>query len=157
MVQSSVVADAFAKHFQAVYNSHCSMDFPPFSQSSELLSLSPISDADICKAIKRLKPYKSVGLRDIPGFIIKCCSSIFIHILRHIFNLSMTQQYFPSAWKEAVVVPVFEIGNHSAVSNYRPASILNNFSKLFEFIIHDNVSHYAKLIPINMASSEPNL
>jgi hypothetical protein len=25
------------------------------------------------------------------------------------------------------------------VSNYRPSSILNNFSKLFEFIIHDYV------------------
>jgi hypothetical protein len=30
------------------------------------------------------------------------------------------------------------------MSNYRPISILNNFSKLFEFIIHDHVSHYAK-------------
>jgi hypothetical protein len=33
------------------------------------------------------------------------------------------------------------------MSNYRPISILNNFSKLFEFIIHDHVSYYAKFDP----------
>jgi hypothetical protein len=64
------------------------MDFPTLSQSSEFLSLAPISNADVCKAIKGLKPSKSVAHDDIPGFIIKGCSGIFIHVLRHIFNLS---------------------------------------------------------------------
>jgi hypothetical protein len=43
----------------------------PLSQYSEFLSLAPISDADVCKAIKKLKPSKSVGLDDNPGFVIK--------------------------------------------------------------------------------------
>jgi hypothetical protein len=107
----------------------------------------PVSDADVCKAIKRLKPSKSVRLDDIPGFIIKGCSAIFILILGHIFNLSLTQQYFPATWKVAAVVPVFKGGNHAAMSTYRPISILNNFSKLFDFIIHDHVLHYAKYNP----------
>jgi hypothetical protein len=79
------------------------MDFLPLLQCSEFLSLAPISDLDVCKAIKRLKP-KSVGLDDIPGFVIKGFSAtrIFIPILRHIFNLSLTQQHFPTVWKEAV-------------------------------------------------------
>jgi hypothetical protein len=61
--------------------------------------------------------------------------------------LSRTQQYLPAAWPDPAVVPVFKRGNHAAVSNYRPISILSNFSKLFEFIIHDYVSHYAKFNP----------
>jgi hypothetical protein len=81
--ESSAVADAFAKHFQSVYINNCPMDFPPLSQSSEFLSFAPVSDLDVCKAIKRLKP-KSVGLDDIPGVVIKGCSHIFILILRHI-------------------------------------------------------------------------
>jgi hypothetical protein len=60
--------------------------------------------------------------------------------------LSLTQQHFPSAWKEAAIVPVFKSGDHASVSNYRPISILNN-SKILECIIHDHVSHYTKLHP----------
>jgi hypothetical protein len=123
------------------------MDYPPLSQSSEFLSLAHISDLDVCEAIKRLKPSKSVGLNDIAGFVIKGCSAVFIPILRHIFNLSLTQQHFPTVWKEAAIVPVFKRGNHAPASNYRPISILNNFSKLLEFIIHDHVLHYVKLNP----------
>jgi hypothetical protein len=147
LVQPNAVADAFARHFQSVYNNNCPTDFSPLAQSSEFLSLAPISDADVCKAIKRLKSSKSVGLDDIPGFIIKGCSDIFIPILRHIFNLSLTQQYFPTVWKEAAIVPIFKRGSHAAVSSYRPISILNNFSKLFEFIVHDHILHFVKFNP----------
>jgi hypothetical protein len=71
-IQHSAIAHAFFTHFQSVYNNHCRMDIPPLSQSSEFLSLAPISDVDVCKAIKRLNS-KSVGLDDIPGFVIKSC------------------------------------------------------------------------------------
>jgi hypothetical protein len=94
LVEPCAVADAVAKHFQSVYNNNCSMDFSPLSQSSECLSLAPIFDAEVCKSIKRLKPSKSVGLDDTVRFIIKGCSGIFIPVLRHIFNLSLTQQFF---------------------------------------------------------------
>jgi hypothetical protein len=93
----------------------------------EFLSLAHISEADVSKVIKRLKPSKSVELDDIPGFVIKGCSVIFIPILKHIFNLSLTQQYCPAVWKKAAVVPIFKRGNHAAVSNYRPISFLSNF------------------------------
>jgi hypothetical protein len=39
---------------------------------------------------------------------------------------------------------MFKKGNTASVSNYRPISILNTFSKLFELVIHDHVSHYLK-------------
>jgi hypothetical protein len=42
---------------------------------------------------------------------------------------------------------VFKSSDHASVSNYRAISILNNFSKIFECIIHDHVSHYTKLHP----------
>jgi hypothetical protein len=43
----------------------------------------------------------------------------------HVFNLSLTQQYFPAAWKEAHI----KRGYRAAASNYRPISIFSNFSK----------------------------
>jgi hypothetical protein len=108
------------------------------------LSLALILELEICKALKRLKPSKAVGLDGIPNFVIKGCSEIFIPVLKHIFNLSLSQQYFPTERKQAAFVPVFKKGNSASVSNYRPISILNNFSKLFELVIQDHISHYLK-------------
>jgi hypothetical protein len=65
---------------------------------------------------------------------------------QNISNLSLTQHYFPTVRKQAAIVPVFKKkkGNTASVSNYRPISILNIVSKLFELVIHDHVSHYLK-------------
>jgi hypothetical protein len=64
--------------------------------------------------------------------------------LRHIFNLSLSTGKFPSLWKQAAVIPIFEKGNRALLVNYRPISILNNFSKIFESIIHDHLSFHFK-------------
>jgi hypothetical protein len=42
------------------------------------------------------------------------------------------------------IVAVFKKGNSASVSNYRPISILKNFSKLFELIVQDHISHHFK-------------
>jgi hypothetical protein len=86
--------DKFSKHYQSVYNSACPAVFPTFSSSSEFLSLAPVYNSDVFKAIKCLRPSTYVGGDDTPGFIIKGCTDIFVPILRHIFNLSLSQQHF---------------------------------------------------------------
>jgi hypothetical protein len=43
------------------------------------------------KAIKRLGPSKSVGVDDTPSFIINGCTDIFVPVLKHIFNLSLSR------------------------------------------------------------------
>jgi hypothetical protein len=42
------------------------------------------------------------------------------------------------------IIPVFKKGKRTSVSNYRAISIVSNFSKLFEFVIHDHISHCLK-------------
>jgi hypothetical protein len=51
---------------------------------------------------------------------------------------------FPILWKQAAVVPVFKTGNSAIVTNYRPITIVNNFSKIVLSIIYDQVSFYFK-------------
>jgi hypothetical protein len=65
-------------------------------------------------------------------------------LLAYIFNLSLTSATFPSLWKQTAVVPVFQKGNSTIVSNYRPISILNNFPKIFEFIVYDHLYNIFK-------------
>jgi hypothetical protein len=75
---------------------------------SLFLSLAPISELDICITLRRLRPFKSVGLDNIPSFVVKGCSKITVPVLKHIFNVSLTQHYFPTIWKQAAVVPVLK-------------------------------------------------
>jgi hypothetical protein len=89
LIQPHVIADEFSKHSQSVNNNPCPVVFPTLLSSSEFLTLASVSDSDVIKAIKRLRPSKSVGLDDIPGFIIKDCTDIFVPILKHIFILSL--------------------------------------------------------------------
>jgi hypothetical protein len=107
---------------------------PSLSQSSECLSLAPISELDIFKALRPLSPSGSVGLDDIPSFVMKGCSEIFVPVLKHIFNLSLTQRYFPAVWKQVAVVPVFNKGNTASVSNCRPISTLNIFTNYLNLL-----------------------
>jgi hypothetical protein len=72
-----------------------------------------------------------------------CCADIFVPVLNHIFNPSLSQQYFSALWNQSVVVSVL-LQNSTSVSNFRPISILNNFSNLFELVIYDHISHYPK-------------
>jgi hypothetical protein len=130
VVEPGEVAYESSKHFQSVYNNHCFQVPSTISSSSDLLTLAPVSDSGVFKALKRLRPSKSTGVDDIPGFIIKGCTDIFVPLLKHIFNLSLAQQYFPTQWTQAAIVPVYKKGNSASVNNYRPISLLNNFSKL---------------------------
>ena len=47
-------------------------------------------------------------------------------------NLSMSTGQFPDRLKVARIVPLPKAKNHTNVGNYRPISVLNIFSKIFE-------------------------
>jgi hypothetical protein len=90
LIKPNDVADEFSKHFQSVYDNPCPFVFPALLSSSEYLTSTSVSDSDVIKAIKRLRPYTSLGHHDIGVFIIKGCTDIFIPILKHTYNLSLS-------------------------------------------------------------------
>jgi hypothetical protein len=138
------IAEAFPKHFQSVNGSSCPGTFPFINQSTEVLPLAPISNSDFHNAIKRLRPTKSVELDGIPSFVIKDCCQIFVPILKFIFSLSLSQNTFHNLWKQAAITPVLKKWKTPSVGNNRPIALLNHFSKVFKFIIHDYVSNFLK-------------
>ena len=103
-----------------------------------------VSDLDIQKGVKRLRRVKSAGLDDISGFIIRSCSTILLPILKYIFNPSVSPKHFPTQWKQSVIVSVYKKDNNASVKNCRSVSLLNNFSKFFEFVLRDCLFYYFK-------------
>ena len=73
----------------------------------------------------------SYGLYSCPTTILKCASHSISHISAEIVNLSIETGDYPAKLKLAKIVPLFKDGDELDVNNYRPISLLSNFSRIF--------------------------
>ena len=64
--------------------------------------------------------------------------------LTNIFNSCLETGYFPTTLKLADVVPIFKKGDNNDKENYRPVSLLPNFSKVFERLIYNQIDNYMR-------------
>jgi hypothetical protein len=83
----------------------------------------------------------SVGVDNIRGFVIKHCTDILVPALKRIFNLSLSQQYFPTLWKQEAIVPVLTKATLHLLAITDRHLFFIILSKLSEFVIHDHISH----------------
>ena len=59
-----------------------------------------------------------------------------------IINQSLLTGIFPDRLKIAKVIPLYKKGDESILDNYRPTSLLPAFSKIFEKIVHEQLTDY---------------
>ena len=75
--------------------------------------------------------------------ILKLISPILSPVLTKLFNCCVKEGYFPKELKIAKVIPLYKNkGSINDISNYRPISMLSVFSKIFEKLIHNEVSNF---------------
>ena len=101
----------------------------PFSDfCSYFFLLATTSDLHIQEAVRR-RPTKSIGLDDVPGFIINGRLTLSVPALKYICNLSVSQKHFTTHCKQSLIVPAYKTGNSTSVKNYVPISLVNNCFK----------------------------
>ena len=84
--------------------------------------------------MKILKLNKATGPDGISNRMLKLtCNIVCVPFLTVQFIVKIL--YFPELWKMAHVMPLFNKGEKSLSSNYRPASLTSNAGKSFERII----------------------
>ena len=67
--------------------------------------------------------------------VLRECASSITESVTYLFNLSVSTGTFPSAWKNAIVIPIFKRrGRDSDPSNYRPVSLLPPLGKVLDAI-----------------------
>ena len=75
------------------------------------------------------------GPDEINVMSLKMVSSFIIEPLTYICNLSLTQGVFPDELKLANVLPLYKNEDPYVFNNYRPVSLLNVLSKVFEKVM----------------------
>ncbi|CAB4038459.1 Hypothetical predicted protein [Paramuricea clavata] len=97
---------------------------------------------DTLRALQNLKSCKSTGLDNISARFLKIATPSIAPSITKIMNISLNTAVFPTRWKTAKVVPLFNAGERDNVTNYRPISILPVISKIIEKHVHNHLDAY---------------
>ena len=104
---------------------------------SEKFAFPKAKTEDINSIIKSLNPKKATGPDGIPIKIIKIATNIIDSHLTNLINRDIELNKFSENAKVASVRPIYKKDERSKIKNYRPVSILNAFSKIYERYLHN--------------------
>ena len=139
------VAQAFNQHFSSVCAptlSHpyvISNNTPPCHST---FSFKPITPVEVMNAINELKVSSGAGLDGVENKFLKIASHILMYPLCDLFNLSLSTCEIPTIWKCSRITPIHKAGSELDPNNYRPISIICSIAKVFEKLIHKQLSNY---------------
>lgn len=102
-----------------------------------------VTPDDTIQVINALKNKKG-HIDEIPIHIIKLYNTLFSIPLTILFNQSISTGMFPEKFKLAKIIPIHKTGSKTDLCNYRPISILSNFSKIFESLMKYQLMLYLK-------------
>ena len=104
-----------------------------------------VSQEDVHKSLKNLKPEKSPGIDGIHPRPLKELADVLAKPVHMIFKKSLEEGQLPRNWLDAVVSPIFKKGSRWIAENYRPVSLLCILSKLLESIITPQIVNHIKV------------
>ena len=107
-----------------------------------VFSFNLISEHNISNVIKKLKNKSSYGQDCLSNIMIKKAHDLLIKPLTLLINQTLSTGIFPSELKVSRVKPLFKRGKSSLFSNYRPISLLASLSKIYEYVVFEQLSAY---------------
>jgi hypothetical protein len=121
-------------------------DFTPNSDARCPISSFKITRRQIKRSLKKLDPSKSVnGLG--PRFL-KECADVLTDSVARLFKLIVKKSKYVSNWKIQRVSQVHKRAAKSQAKNYRPVTVVDNLSAVFEDVVKPQFEAWAKkLIP----------
>ena len=100
------------------------------------------STKDINNIIKSLNFNKATGPDGIPEKFIRMSANVIDSHLTNIIDKDIDQNNYSENAKTANVKPVFKKDDRTKIINYRPVSLLNIFSKIYERYLHESLTPF---------------
>jgi exonuclease III len=104
----------------------------------------PVYVCDIYDAISKLPNGKSSGVDNIKGEHLKYAGDHLCYLLSVLFNAIFVHGYLPKEMVKSVIVPIIKNKTKSCndKTNYRPVTLANVISKVFERILLNRMEPY---------------
>ena len=99
---------------------------------SESMFLCPTNKNELQDICYSFKTGKAPGFDNVSMYVIKKSFDLLVQPFANIIYLSLCMGMFPEKLKIDNVIPIFKSGEQNSFTNYRPISLLSNFSKFFE-------------------------
>ena len=99
-----------------------------------------VTEEILSKIISDINVSKSSAIENISSRVLRDSFLVLIPQLLHLYNQCIRLNIFPDSWKLANVIPLQKPGDPTDVSNLRPISLLPLPGKIFEKIIHMQLS-----------------
>ena len=127
-------AEILYKYFTSVFTSEDISTIPILDHNTPSISPVVIRNEGVINLLSSLKEHKAKGPDEIPTILLKRLSrEISPALTQQIFRASLHQCKVPTEWKTANIVAVFNKGERSNPSNYRPVSLTCVCSKLLGY------------------------
>ena len=101
-----------------------------------------LSNNMVKRETENLDTKKSSTCGSIPATILKQCVNAYLPHLTNSINYSIQYSNFPQELSLSEVIPVYKKLGPLQKENYRPVSLLPYISKIFERIIHKQITNY---------------
>ena len=106
------------------------------SSNNTVASARQVTSNEVNLILKSLNTKKASGTDKIPTKLVKLASNFLLKPLVTAINNSLASSNFPDIAKVATVIPIDKkTDDKYDISNFRPVSLLNCFSKVYENII----------------------
>jgi hypothetical protein len=112
------------------------------NRNTHNMFLSPVTVHELLLTVNGLQSKKSKDCLGLNMSLIKDLFPNIVNPLLDICNKSLQQGIFPDKMKVAKVIPIFKAGDKSCYSNYRPISLLPQFSKILEKIYTNRLDNF---------------
>ena len=113
-----------------------------FSKDNFSFSFKPVTPEIVLKLLQNVQPNKATGCDTIPPKMVKLAAEQ-LHIpITHLVNKCIEFSKFPDDLKFAEVTPIFKKDNKLHKKNYRPVSVLQTLSKIFESVLINQLLDY---------------
>ena len=99
--------------------------------------LKPISPAEVSNILYSMK--NNSIFSDLPIKVLKFLHEPFCVLLSDLFNYAITNNVFPDILKNGTIKPILKKGDPKKITNYRPITLLNAISKIFDKILYHRV------------------